>query len=175
MAKEPHLLFVDDENLLHSLFERLFTRNGFQVTCCSSAMQAIDLMKENDYDLVITDFMMPDMDGFALLGHIRENYPGTRVIMVTAHANVQHAVRMMQHGAIDYIPKPFTTAELLDRVNASLKAEIPATETAAPAPTGSAKASASGSAVTYIGESPSIQRLKGILPRVSSNKAPVFI
>lgn len=61
MAKEPHLLFVDDENLLHNLFERLFTRNGFQVTCCSGAMQAIDLMKEHDYDLVITDFMMPDM------------------------------------------------------------------------------------------------------------------
>lgn len=179
MAKEPHLLFVDDENLLHNLFERLFTRNGFQVTCCSGAMQAMDLMKENDYDLVITDFMMPDMDGFALLGHIRENYPGTRVIMVTAHANVQHAVRMMQHGAIDYIPKPFTTAELLDRVNASLKADLPAPEIADAAKPSSQKPKASGSAtgttVTYIGESASIQRLKGILPRVSSNKAPVFI
>lgn len=179
MAKEPHLLFVDDENLLHNLFERLFTRNGFQVTCCSGAMQAIEIMKENDYDLVITDFMMPDMDGFALLGHIREHYPDTRVIMVTAHANVQHAVRMMQHGAIDYIPKPFTTAELLDRVNASLKADLPTADTPASAASGSGKApapsSSAASSVTYIGESPSIQRLKGILPRVSSNKAPVFI
>lgn len=182
MAKEPHLLFVDDENLLHNLFERLFTRNGFQVTCCSSALQAIDLMKENAYDLVITDFMMPDMDGFALLGHIREHFPRTRVIMVTAHANVQHAVRMMQHGAIDYIPKPFTTAELLDRVNASLEAEIPAegSETAPKSKTRGKKSeagrkNAEASNVTYIGESPSIQRLKGILPRVSSNKAPVFI
>lgn len=181
MAKEPHLLFVDDENLLHNLFERLFTRNGFQVTCCASALQAIDLMKENDYDLVITDFMMPDMDGFALLGHIRENYPETRVIMVTAHANVQHAVRMMQHGAIDYIPKPFTTAELLERVNASLEADIPPVETAERSGNGATgkkparKLQAKPVAVTYIGESPSIQRLKGILPRVSGNKAPVFI
>ncbi len=181
MAKEPHLLFVDDENLLHNLFERLFTRNGFKVTCCASALQAIDLMKETSYDLVITDFMMPDMDGFALLGHIREHYPDTRVIMVTAHANVQHAVRMMQHGAIDYIPKPFTTAELLDRVNASLEAEIPAADpgtasTAAARPTGKgSKTEAPTPGVTYIGESPSIQRLKGILPRVSGNKAPVFI
>lgn len=182
MAKEPHLLFVDDENLLHNLFERLFTRNGFRVTCCSSALQAIDLMKENDYDLVITDFMMPDMDGFALLGHIREHFPQTRVIMVTAHANVQHAVRMMQHGAIDYIPKPFTTAELLDRVNASLEAEIPPLESGATAePKSAGKKSGKGTknpgspGIIYIGESPSIQRLKGILPRVSSNKAPVFI
>lgn len=126
MADAPHLLFVDDENLLHNLFERLFTRNGFRVTCCASAVTAVDMIKEQSFDLVVTDFMMPDMDGFALLGHIREHHPGTRVIMVTAHANVQHAVRMMQHGAIDYIPKPFTTAELLDRVNASLAKEIPA-------------------------------------------------
>lgn len=179
MADAPNLLFVDDENLLHNLFERLFTRNGFRVTCCASALAAVDLMKDGTFDLVVTDFMMPDMDGFALLGHIREHHPGTRVIMVTAHANVQHAVRMMQHGAIDYIPKPFTTAELLDRVNASLAKDIPA---AAPMDASPAEASPtkkkSGSPekqVSYIGESPSIQRLKGILPRVSSNKAPVFI
>ena len=179
MANEPHLLFVDDENLLHNLFERLFTRNGFRVTCSASAMQAIEMMKEESYDLVVTDFMMPDMDGFALLGHIREHYPTTRVIMVTAHANVQHAVRMMQHGAIDYIPKPFTTAELLDRVNASLKADIPALTAEAEAPAAETKprkkAAPSAGTVTYIGESPSIQRLKSILPRVSGNKAPVFI
>jgi len=179
MANEPHLLFVDDENLLHNLFERLFTRNGFQVTCCASALQAMDLLKVNTYDLVITDFMMPDMDGFALLGHIRENHPTTRVIMVTAHANVQHAVRMMQHGAIDYIPKPFTTAELLDRVKASLEAELPSDEAVpsreSTAARGSRSAATPKTGVTYIGESPSIQRLKAVLPRVSTNAAPVFI
>jgi two-component system response regulator FlrC len=179
MADAPHLLFVDDENLLHNLFERLFTRNGFRVTCCASALAAMDLMKETPFDLVVTDFMMPDMDGFALLGHIREHHPGTRVIMVTAHANVQHAVRMMQHGAIDYIPKPFTTAELLDRVNASLAKEIPAPDAAesVPAEAGATrkKTGPPEKSVTYIGESPSIQRLKAVLPRVSSNKAPVFI
>lgn len=100
MNSTPHLLFVDDENLLHNLFDRLFTRNGFKVTCCASATAAMDVLKTESFDLVITDFMMPEVDGFTLLSHIRENYPTTRVIMVTAHANVQHAVRMMQHGAI---------------------------------------------------------------------------
>jgi len=175
MASSPQLLFVDDENLLHNLFERLFTREGFEVTCCSSAVQAMDVMKQQSFDLVITDFMMPDMDGFALLSHIRENYPTTRVIMVTAHANVQHAVRMMQHGAIDYIPKPFTTAELLERVNASLNAEIPEAEPQGSAPKASTSAGGTGEQVQYIGESASIQRLKEVLPRVSGNKAPVFI
>lgn len=174
MDRQPHLLFVDDENLLHNLFERLFSRHGFDVTCASSAVKAIELLKEHEYDLVVTDFMMPDMDGFALLGHIREHYPGTRVIMVTAHANVQHAVRMMQHGVVDYIPKPFTAAELVDRVKSTLEREVsPAIESAAE-PSGGRRSPGSKN-VNYIGESAAIERLKSVLPRLSSNAAPVFI
>lgn len=174
MADKPHLLFVDDEHLLHNLFERLFTRNGFDVTCCASAIQAIELLKESRFDLVITDFMMPDMDGFSLLSHIREHYPTTRVIMVTAHANVQHAVRMMQHGAIDYIPKPFTAAELVDRVKKSMSAPLEAAPE--PAKEKSVKSSSPTVAtVQYVGESTAITRLKEMLPRVSKNRAPVFI
>jgi len=173
MADKPHLLFVDDEHLLHNLFERLFTRNGFDVTCCASAIQAIELLKESKYDLVITDFMMPDMDGFSLLSHIREHYPTTRVIMVTAHANVQHAVRMMQHGAIDYIPKPFTAAELVERVKKSMSAPIEAPPVAAKEK--NVTSTSPTATVQYVGESTAITRLKEMLPRVSKNRAPVFI
>jgi DNA-binding NtrC family response regulator len=179
MSPQPHLLFVDDENLLHNLFERLFTRNGFKVTCCASAVQAIDLLKIEKFDLVVTDFMMPDMDGFSLLSHIREFYPTTRVIMVTAHANVQHAVRMMQHGAIDYIPKPFTAADLVERVKASLDKPIEPVEVGSGAKSGPApsksKTESGKKTVQYIGDSASITRLKSVLPRVSQNQAPVFI
>ncbi|GMQ82837.1 MAG: sigma-54 dependent transcriptional regulator [Rhodothermia bacterium] len=173
MAGQQHILFVDDEQLLHSLFQRLFSRHGIEVTSCSSAEKAIEELKNRSFDLVVTDFMMPDMDGFALLGHIRENYPGTRVIMITAHANVQHAVRMMQHGAIDYIPKPFSTAELVDRVQASLARDPE--QVAPPEADAPALTAAKESGVRYIGEAPSIKRLKDVLPRVSNNTAPVFI
>lgn len=174
MDRQPHLLFVDDENLLHNLFERLFSRHGFDVTCAASALRAIELLKENEYDLVVTDFMMPDMDGFALLGHIREHYPSTRVIMVTAHANVQHAVRMMQHGVVDYIPKPFTAAELVERVKSTLERDTdPGPAPAASSPAG--KRRPDSGHVEYVGESDAIERLKSVLPRISSNAAPVFI
>ncbi len=173
MAGQQHILFVDDEQLLHSLFQRLFSRHGIDVTSCSSAEQAIRELKDRTFDLVVTDFMMPDMDGFALLGHIRQNYPGTRVIMITAHANVQHAVRMMQHGAIDYIPKPFSTAELVDRVQASLARDPE--EVVTPDPEKPAGTPSKESGVRYIGEAPSIERLKEVLPRISNNNAPVFI
>ena len=178
MDRQHHILFVDDEQLLHSLFERLFARHGMKVTSCSSATSAIDLLKEGTYDLVVTDFMMPDMNGLELLAHIRENYGGLRVIMITAHSNVQHAVRSMQNGAIDYIPKPFSTAELVERVQAILAqplmegdgADAPATAT--PRKRSRRK---KGSSVNYIGEHPTINRLKEIMPRVSQNQAPVFI
>ncbi|NNF04991.1 MAG: sigma-54-dependent Fis family transcriptional regulator [Rhodothermales bacterium] len=173
MDRQPHLLFVDDENLLHNLFERLFSRHGFDVTCVSSAVKAIDLLKENEYDLVVTDFMMPDMDGFALLGHIREHYPGTRVIMVTAHANVQHAVRMMQHGVVDYIPKPFTAAELVERVKSTLERDVE--QPSVPVEASGKKRGGGPTRVEYIGESAAIERLKSVLPRLSNNAAPVFI
>ncbi|GIV59762.1 MAG: sigma-54-dependent Fis family transcriptional regulator [Rhodothermaceae bacterium] len=173
MDRQPRILFVDDEQLLHNLFERLFARHGMQVVSCSNALQAMELLKEQAFDLVVTDFMMPDMDGLELLAHIRQEYPSTRVIMITAHANVQHAVRTMQHGAFDYIPKPFTTADLVERVKASLAAPVPAPETKRPRakPAGRAK----GATVEYIGEAPSIKRLKAMLPRVARNRAPVFI
>jgi len=173
MDHESRILFVDDEQLLHSLFQRLFSRHGMSVTCCSSAVQAVETLREQSFDLVVTDFMMPDMDGFALLGHIRERYPKMRVIMITAHANVQHAVRMMQHGAIDYIPKPFSTAELVERVKKSLAQNVSAVDESRPV---NAKSiGLSGSQVDYIGESDNIIRLKGVLPKVSRNSAPVFI
>lgn len=178
MDPKARILFVDDEQLLHSLFERLFARHGMTVTSCSSASQAVEMLAEEKFELVVTDFMMPDMDGFQLLSHVRENYPGTRVIMITAHANVQHAVRMMQHGAIDYIPKPFSTAELVERVQASLAKPVETEEVEEEAaPTKGKRSSRRRKAgkTIYIGEAPSIKRIKEVLPRISSNRAPVFI
>lgn len=171
MADQPHVLFVDDEQMLHTLFTRLFKRLDVQLTHCMSALQAVDLLEEHAFDLVITDFMMPDMDGVELLAHIRETYPSTRVIMITAHANVQHAVRAMKTGAIDYIPKPFSTDELMERVQRLLEEEEPA----ATAPVAAPAKGPSAAADSFIGDHPSIRRLKEMLPLLSQNRAPVFI
>lgn len=173
---QPRILFVDDEHLLHSLFDRLFTRKGMEITSCYSAVQAMEELKKSEFDLVVTDFMMPDVDGLELLSHIRQEHPETKVIMITAHANVQHAVRTMQNGAIDYIPKPFSTTELVERVQASLERPAPEPpEAATPAAPTRKRASRKSSSIEYIGEHESVQRLKSILPRLSQNKAPVFV
>lgn len=173
MEQKPNILFVDDEQLLHGLFERLLSRSGMQVRCCSNAEQAMEALARDDYDLVVTDFMMPDIDGLQLLAHIRQEHPRTKVIMITAHANVQHAVRSMKSGAIDYIPKPFSTTELVERVRTVLaRGDETPIERARPRRAASRK---KGNSVEYVGEHSSIRRLKEMLPRVSRNNAPVFI
>lgn len=173
MEQKAQILFVDDEQLLHGLFERLFARNGMKVTCCSDATQAMGALKKNAFDLVVTDFMMPDIDGLELLSFIRKEHPRTKVIMITAHSNVQHAVRSMKNGAIDYIPKPFSTTELVERVQKCLEAkdeDLPVVKHPR-----SRKGRNRGTTVEYVGEHPRIQKLKSMLPRVSKNRAPVFI
>ncbi len=177
MEAPTHILFVDDEPLLQNLFERLFTRNGMNVTCCSSALKAIEQLKEQEFDLVVTDFMMPDMDGVELLAHVREHYPTTRVIMITAHANVQHAVRTMQNGAIDYIPKPFSTAELLDRVQKVLanRDREPITVVPDAATPRKKPSKRTGRQYNYVGDHPTVVKLKELIGRVATNAAPVFV
>ena len=174
MEHKAQILFVDDEQLLHGLFERLFTRHGIKVTSCSDATQATEELKKNSYDLVVTDFMMPDMDGFELLAYIRSEHPRTKVIMITAHSNVQHAVRSMKNGAIDYIPKPFSTTELVERVQNCL-AITEEDHQHQTSPKRRSRSRERAKIYEYVGEHISIKRLKNLLPKVSRNKAPVFI
>ena len=175
MEHKAQILFVDDEQLLHGLFERLFTRHGIKVTSCSDATQAVDELKKNSYDLVVTDFMMPDMDGFELLSYIRSEHPRTKVIMITAHSNVQHAVRSMKSGAIDYIPKPFSTTELVERVQNCLEISAEEHDDIVTKKPRRSRSRDRAKVYEYVGEHPSIRKLKQLLPRVSKNKAPVFI
>ncbi len=181
---QPHILFVDDNRALHRALQRLFSRHGICMTSSTSGVHAIELLEQQSFDLVLTDFMMPELDGLDLLAHIRRTYPATRVIMITAHANVQHAVRAMKGGVVDYVPKPFATEELIERIRTHIEAKrqaeeaAPAAADAAAPPPRRPKASgtdADDALAQYIGEHPSIQKIKGLLPRVAQSRAPVFV
>lgn len=171
--RHPHILVVDDEHLLHGVLERLLTRHHMRVTSCHSAPQALDVLGSEAVDLVITDFQMPGMNGFELLAHVRESYPRTGVIMITGHANIQHAVQAMANGAVDYLPKPFSTSALLERVQEQL-ARLDAPEPG-PSPSAPRRREASRAQVSFIGEHPSIEALRALVSRVAKSRAPVFI
>ena len=198
----PHILAVDDEVMLHDVFERLFPREGIEVTACSSGTEAMEHLDEAAFDLVLATHDMPGPDGMDLLDHIQEHHPQVQVILLSDQDNAQSAVQAMQKGAVDYIPKPFSTDELVDRVKDLLAEPDPAAEpTEAPsgdslpdtadvtasdgAPAGKdgAPVLSSSSPLTtdnpdsprFVGKHESIQHLKTMVPRVARSEAPVFI
>ncbi len=172
-ARHPHVLVVDDEHLLHDVLERLLTRNGMRVTNCHSGSQAVEVLGREEIDLVISDFQMPEMNGFELLAHVRQTCPHIGVIIITGHANIQHAVQAMANGAVDYLPKPFSTSALLERVQEQV-ARLGAPEAPAPTPAPRRRA-ASAEGTSFVGEHASIEALRALVPRLAKSLAPVFV
>ncbi len=121
---------------------RILVRDGRDVLACGSGGEALVELEREPYDLVVTDLMMPDVDGMAVLEAAREKNPDCPVVLMTAHATIETAVAAMRAGAWDYIAKPFSMAELrvvvdralehsfLARENHRLRAELEARSSA---------------------------------------------
>jgi len=172
-GSEPRVLFVDDELPLRSVVTRLLSRRGVDVVSVGDAVSAVERLREEPFDLLLTDFQMPDMDGFALLAHVREHYPDLPAIMMTGHASVQHAVQAMSGGAVDYLPKPFSTDALADRVLGQIRRrrETAPTRTMASRP----PAPPARGVPEFLGEHPAIVRLRALADRIAPSAAPVFV
>ena len=167
------ILFVDDELPLREVVSRLLSRRGLDVTTAGDAVAAVEMLRDQPFDLVLTDFHMPDMDGFELLAHVREHYPDTPAIMMTGQSSVQHAVQAMANGAVDYLPKPFAVDALAERVLSQVQArrERPALAAAPAKPrTGGARGG-----VEFVGEDQTVVRLRALADRVAPSRAPLFI
>jgi len=105
--KEFEILFVDDDKTILSLVEEYLTAFDYRIHVVDNGRKALELIKEKDFDVVFTDFKMPDIDGLELLSVIKEYRPATEVIMVTGHGTMESAIQAMKFGSYDYIQKPF--------------------------------------------------------------------
>ncbi len=112
MASSPRILVVDDEMIVCESCQRILEEEGLEVEIALSGTEAFAKMRENPFDIVITDLKMPGIDGMEVLRTIRREYPDTIVIMITGFSTVETAVEAMKLGAFDYIPKPFTPDEV---------------------------------------------------------------
>lgn len=113
---ELRVLIVDDEvEFLDTLAKRLSKRK-LQVSCSTSGEDAIRILKDRPFDVVILDVKMPGMDGIEALREIKRMRPLVEVIMLTGHANVEVAIQGMELGAFDYLMKPIDIDELLYKV-----------------------------------------------------------
>ena len=107
MAK---LLIVDDEKNIRLSLATLFQKH--QVQTAASGREAMEVLATDDFDLVLSDYRMAEMNGLELLREIKSRFPATTVILMTAYATVQNAVAIMKAGAHDYLTKPFSTDQV---------------------------------------------------------------
>ena len=116
-----HLLIVDDDaNTLASL-SRAFRLAGHEATVCDNAARALELIKTERFDVVLSDVVMPGKDGLAMLEELRAQGATVPVVMISGQANIEMAVRATRLGAIDFLEKPLTTDKLLLTVDNVLK------------------------------------------------------
>lgn len=117
------ILIVDDEPSIRMVLRAHLTRSGYDVTATENGAEAIAMLRNEDYHLVVSDLRMPVVGGMELLNHCNETYPGLPVILITAHGTVDSAVEAIKKGAQDYVTKPFDSDELMPIIEKALRTE----------------------------------------------------
>jgi len=115
------ILIVDDAPETLELLDRNLASEGYKVLSASNVMDAINLLKSTEIDLVISDIKMPKVSGFDLIRFIRENLKNTEVMAMTGYASVEGAVKAVKAGAEEYLSKPFTDEELFSSVRKAIE------------------------------------------------------
>ncbi len=170
MAVES-ILIVDDEPLIRELLSEVLEKDGYQVVSVSNGHQALRKIRQNYFDMVITDVRMPEMDGITLLKKIKELSPATSVIVITAYGSIDDAVKAMKMGASDYLTKPIIPDQIkitiqkisryqdLLRENQYLKWEV----------------SSFYSGSELVGKSPAMKEVYGLIAKAAPVKSTVLI
>ena len=121
MPQKAHLLIVDDEaNTLASL-SRAFRLAGHDAVVCDNAAKALDLVKSQTFDLILSDVVMPGKDGLSLLEDLKSQGVASPVVMMSGQAHIEMAVRATRLGALDFLEKPISTEKLLLTVDNALR------------------------------------------------------
>ncbi len=112
LVQTASILVVDDEENAREGLSKILSKEGYRVETASNGKEAIDNLKRQRYDLVITDMRMPLMDGFEVLREIKKMDENIGVIMITAYGEVESYLEAMNMGAFEYINKPVRVNEL---------------------------------------------------------------
>ena len=113
-----HILVVEDDTVLARRIASTLTEAGHDPIVVHNGEKVLDKTKATPFDLIVLDIILPGMDGFEVLRHLRAQHLVSRVLMLTARGGVKDRVTGLQLGADDYLPKPFAMGELVARVNA---------------------------------------------------------
>ncbi len=116
------VLIVDDEIVVIKSCERILAPEGYTVEGATSSREAMDMLKDGDFDLVITDLKMPEIDGIELIRWIRKTKPGVGIVVITGYPSQESIKDALELGIIDYLPKPFSPQLLTDVTEKALAA-----------------------------------------------------
>ena len=157
------VLVVDDEDDIRELLDMTLSRMGLDADCAANVTEARQFLKDNAYQLCLTDMRLPDGDGLELVRFIGEQIRDLPVAVITAHGSMENAVSALKAGAFDYVPKPVSLEQLRALVKSVLN--LPRQDAAR-------SEAASG---TLLGESQAICQARAMIEKVARSQAPVYI
>ncbi|MSR13132.1 MAG: sigma-54-dependent Fis family transcriptional regulator [Gammaproteobacteria bacterium] len=157
-------LIVDDEPAIRELVAITLRRMGIDCMAAASVSEAKGALREQAFDLCLTDMRLPDGNGLGLIAHIQQRYPRLPVAMITAHGNMESAIQALKAGAFDFVNKPVDINDLRNLVAQALKAGELKLDAVAPP-----------NSPELIGRSGAIQQLHETIAKVARSQAPVYI
>lgn len=171
MSERISLLIVDDEVDILNVLKFVLEKEGYKVDTAIKGEEALSKIKQETYDIVLTDLRMPGMDGIELLERAKEIAPETDVVIMTAYASIDSAVTAIKKGASDYIVKPFINEDVKMRIkrileHRTLQREVEALKH---------QLSQRLKGEIFLGTTPQMQEILKVLEKVIPTKAPILI
>jgi len=123
MSRYKVLVVDDEEDFLETIVNRL-NKRGITTKGANSGKSGLELLQKENFDIVILDVKMPEMDGIQVLKKIKLKWPETEVIMLTGHASVELGIQGMEHGAYDYVIKPTKLETLISKMDRAYERKL---------------------------------------------------
>ena len=124
MSAAAKILVVDDEKQICHNVEKILSKHNYDVALAASAQEALEKMEKESFSLLLSDIVMPEINGLELLRRVKDEWPQTKAVMMTAYASTDTAVKAIRMGALDYVCKPFTPDELRGAVESALTGDL---------------------------------------------------
>lgn len=166
------VLVVDDDKVLQQSVKEALEYHHFHVDVADNGKEAVNAVVADNYDLVVMDVNMPEMDGITALGEIKKHDPSIIVLILTAYSNVGDAVKVVKEGAYNYLEKPIASDNLVALIKRALKARSLVETTAFSAPT---LKIGDGEDDKFVGESNVMQKVFGVIAKLAKVNTPVLI
>ena len=165
------ILIADDERTIRETVSMILNEEGYDTDAVPNGKEALELLEAKNYDILITDIKMPEMDGMELINQSFKICPQTSVIIITAHGSIESAIDALRKGAFDYILKPFDFDDLLLRVGRLMDHKELALENMALRQEVELKYNFSN----IIGQSDEMQDVFKLIAKVSNTKGNVLV